>query len=314
LEIGKLRVVITGGAGFIGSNLAKQLYDDGHDVLVIDNLRSGYRKNLLGLKNVTFIEGSITNEKMVKEELKGKDYVFNFAALVSVPESLEKPEECVDINVKGLLNLLKYSKEYELKKFVQVSSAAVYGENPIIPKKVKMIPDPKTPYAVTKLDGEYYCNIYNDAFGLKTISLRFFNVYGPKQDPKSQYAAAIPIFIYRALKGEDIIIYGDGEQTRDFIFIDDVISALKLAVQKENINGVFNVANENSISINRLAKEVISLTGSKSKILYEKERPGDIKHSLASITETKEILGFEPKIVLRDGLKKTIEFFKAEKT
>ena len=309
-----MRVVITGGAGFIGSNLAKRLYDDGHDVLVIDNLRSGYRKNLLGLENVRFIEESVTNEKMVREALKDKDYVFNFAALVSVPESLEKPEECVDINVKGLLNLLKYSKEYEVKKFVQVSSAAVYGESPIIPKKVKMVPDPKTPYAVTKLDGEYYCNIYNDAFGLKTISLRFFNVYGPKQDPKSQYAAAIPIFIHRSLNGEDIIIYGDGEQTRDFIFIDDVVSALKLAIQKEDITGVFNVANENAISINRLAKEVINLTGSKSKILYEKERPGDIKHSLASITETKEILGFEPKIVLRDGLIKTIDFFKKEKT
>ncbi|NOX19319.1 MAG: NAD-dependent epimerase/dehydratase family protein [Chlorobi bacterium] len=305
-----MKVVITGGAGFIGSNLAEFFTERGVETHVIDNLRSGFEKNLDGLKNVVFHKGSITDFELVERVVEGSDYAFNLAALISVPESLEKPEECVDINVKGLLNVLKAAEKHGVKKVVHASSAAVYGDDPALPKIPEMTPQPKTPYAITKLDGEYYLKMYYEEFGLNTASLRFFNVYGPKQDPKSQYAAAIPIFIFKALKNEDITIYGDGEQTRDFVFVKDVAKALFLAVETEKANSVYNVANGSSTTIKKLAENIIELTNSKSKIKFAPERSGDIKHSLASIEKTEKELGFSPSISLEEGLLKTIEYFK----
>jgi len=303
------KIVVTGGAGFIGSHIVEYWSKQNADVLVLDNLRSGFEKNLNGFENVTFVRGSITDKDVVFSVLENADYVHHLAAMISVPESVENPFECVSINVNGLLNVLEASAKHKIKKIVHSSSAAVYGDNPVSPKTISMKPEPKSPYGITKLDGEYYLQSYLENFGLQTISLRYFNVFGPRQDPKSQYAAAIPIFVNNALQNKEIIIYGDGEQTRDFIFVKDVVAANVLAATTENVNGTFNVACGSAISINQLVKLVLELTNSKSHIRYEKERAGDIKHSLASIEETKQQLGFQPKHDLHEGLKETINYF-----
>lgn len=304
-----MKIVIAGGAGFIGSNLACYFAGKGEDVLVIDNLRTGRKENINSFDSINFVEGSITDKRLVEESLSGADVVFNMAALVSVPESVDKPLETVEINTKGVINLLEACLKHNVKKMVLSSSAAIYGNNPELPKRTEMFPEPVSPYAITKLSGEYFLNLYTKENDLKTVSLRYFNVYGPKQDPKSQYAAAIPIFIERALKNKEIIIYGDGQQTRDFIFIDDVVKANVSAVEKLDVTGVYNVANGSSITILELAQKIIETTNSKSTIKFENERKGDVKHSLASIDETKENLGFKPSVKLEEGLLKTIEYF-----
>lgn len=305
----KLKIVITGGAGFIGSHIAEYWAEQGAEVHIIDNLRSGYEKNFSHINDVIFHQGSITERGVVEKAMEGADYVHHLAALISVPESVLNPRLCVDINVQGLLNVLEAARDNKVKKLIHISSAAVYGDSPVSPKSVKMRPVPKTPYGITKLDGEYYLSLFTREYGLKTTSLRCFNVFGPRQDPKSQYAAAIPMFVLQALLGEDIIIFGDGEQTRDFVYVKDVVHANILAVKSDISDGVFNVGCQNRISINHLAELVIDITGSKSRIVYKPERLGDIKHSIASITETKKALGYKPQYKLIDGLKLTIEYF-----
>ncbi len=304
-----MKVVVTGGAGFIGSHIVEHWSKKGANVHILDSLRSGYEKNINNFNNVVFHKGSITDKDLTMHVIEGADYVFNLAALVSVPESLEKTDECIDINVKGLLNILDASKEHGVKKVVHSSSAAVYGDDPRLPKNITMRPKPQTPYSITKLDGEYYLQMYYEQYGLPTTSLRYFNVFGPRQDPKSQYAAAIPIFVFKALKNETITIYGDGEQTRDFVYVKDVVKANVLAAESKGVAGVFNVANENAITIKDLAELIIKTTDSKSKIVYEDERAGDIKHSLASIKETRETLKFEPSFDLTSSLETTIKYF-----
>ncbi len=303
-----MKIVITGGAGFIGSHFAEYFSKNGDKVYIIDNLRSGYKKNIENL-NVIFHEGSITDFNLVDAILEKADVVINLAALVSVPESLQKPYETVEINVNGVLNILEAARKHGVKKIIHASSAAVYGDNPVQPKRVSMKPEPKTPYAITKLDGEYYLRMYASEHGMNTNSLRFFNVYGPRQDPKSQYAAAIPIFIHNAVNGKDITIFGDGEQTRDFVYVKDVVHAGVSAIDFHGKGEVFNVATGRSITINEIAKTIIEITGSKSKIIYLDERPGDIKHSSASIDETTKALGFKPKYNLKFGLEQTFKFF-----
>lgn len=304
-----MKVVVTGGAGFIGSHIVEHWSEKGANVHILDSLRSGYEKNINNFSNVVFHKGSITDKDLTMHVIEGADYVFNLAALVSVPESLEKTDECIDINVKGLLNILDASKEHGIKKVVHSSSAAIYGDDPRLPKEISMRPKPQTPYGITKLDGEYYLQMYYEQYGLQTTSLRYFNVFGPRQDPKSQYAAAIPIFVFKALKNETITIYGDGEQTRDFVYVKDVVKANVLAAERKNVVGVYNVANENAITIKNLAELIIKTTNSKSEILFEDERPGDIKHSLASIKETREALKFEPSFDLINSLETTIKYF-----
>ena len=304
-----MKVVITGGAGFIGSHIAEYWVENNADVHIIDNFRSGFRKNIISEK-IKFTEGSIEDKQLVFDSLENADYVFNLAALVSVPESIDKPEECISINVNGLINLLEASKKHKIKKLVHTSSAAIYGDDPELPKTTKLRPNPKSPYGITKLDGEYYCNLYKESFGVNTTSLRYFNVYGERQDPKSQYAAAVPIFISKALKNEEITIFGDGNQTRDFVYVKDIVKANVMAAERLDIKGVFNVANGSYITIKQLAENIVKVTGSKSDVIYKPERAGDIKHSYASIEETKEVLGFKPDFSLEQGLTRTIEYFK----
>ncbi len=304
-----MKIVITGGAGFIGSHLAEYWLDQKAQVTIIDNLRTGYLANIPEHKDVEFINDSITNKNLVFDVLKYADYVFNFAALVSVPESVDNPVECNEINVLGIINLLEASRRFGIQKIVHSSSAAVYGDNPDLPKRTSMKPEPKTPYGITKLDGEYYCQFYHQAFGVNSVSLRYFNVFGPRQDPKSQYAAALPIFISKALKNEPITIYGDGKQTRDFIYVKDVVMANVLAAENKNAFDVYNVANGKSISILELAELIIKETNSKSEIVFKPERAGDIKHSRADIETTIKELNFSPKVELFEGIKKTIDYF-----
>ena len=217
------RVLVTGGAGFIGSHIVEHFQGQA-EVRVLDNLRSGFKHNLAGLEH-EFIEGSILDRDLVRQAVDGMDYIFHLAAMISVPESMQKPIECTEINTNGTLVVLEEAAKAKVKKLVLSSSAAIYGDNPVVPKVETMFPEPKSPYAITKLDGEYYCKMFTAEGRLQTACLRYFNVFGPRQDPKSQYAAAVPIFIDRALKHEAIAIYGDGEQTRDFIFVKDIAAA-----------------------------------------------------------------------------------------
>jgi nucleoside-diphosphate-sugar epimerase len=304
-----LKVVITGGAGFIGSHIAEFWISRDADVHIIDNLRSGYLNNLDHLKGVHFHEASITDRDAIFEIFENASYVHHLAAMISVPESIQNPNECVELNVNGLLNVLDACVKHGVTKIVHSSSAAVYGDNPQSPKEVTMKPMPKSPYGITKLDGEYYLQVYQENFGLNTTSLRYFNVFGPRQDPKSQYAAAIPIFVSKALKNDPIIIYGDGEQTRDFVFVKDVALANFLAVTNLSVAGTFNVGSGQAISVNDIAKLIMQETNSKSSIIYEAERAGDIKNSLASIEETELKLNYKSSFNLIDGLRMTINYF-----
>lgn len=303
-----MKILITGGSGFIGSHIVEHYQDLAEEIRVLDNLRTGSRKNLDGLQHV-FIEASVTDREAVAKAVEGVDYVFHLAALVSVPESMTKPGECVDINVHGLLNVLEASAAAGVKKLVFASSAAIYGDNPTVPKLESMLPEPKSPYAVTKLDGEYYLDLFNRERGLETAAIRFFNVFGPRQDPKGAYAAAVPIFIEKALKGEDITVHGDGEQTRDFIYVKDIVGALSFAVETPGVTGVFNAGYGGQMTINDLANKIITSAGSDSKVLHGPERAGDVKHSRSSADKLCNS-GWQPKHSLDDALATTLEFFR----
>ena len=304
-----MKILITGGSGFIGSHIAELYQDKAVEIRVLDNLRTGYRHNLDGLRH-TFIEGSITDRELVKKSVEGVDYIFHLAALVSVPESMAKPGECVDINVHGLLNVLEEASAAGVKKLVFASSAAIYGDNPTVPKLESMLPEPKSPYAITKLDGEYYLGMFQNEGRLETAAIRFFNVFGPRQDPKGAYAAAVPIFIEKAVRGEDITIFGDGGQTRDFIYVKDIAGALAFAVETPGVTGVFNAGYGGQITINDLADGLIKAAGSDSRIIHAAERAGDVRHSRASADKLRAA-GWIPRHSLDEGLARTLEFFKA---
>lgn len=305
-----MKILITGGSGFIGSHIVELYQDKAEEIRVLDNLRTGYRHNLDGLRH-TFIEGSITDRELVKKAVQGVDYIFHLAALVSVPESMAKPGECVDINVHGLLNVLEEAAAAGVKKLVFASSAAVYGDNPTVPKVETMIPEPKSPYAITKLDGEYYLGMFQNEGKLETAAIRFFNVFGPRQDPKGAYAAAVPIFIQKAVNNEDITVFGDGGQTRDFIYVKDIAGALAFAVETPGVTGVFNAGYGGQITIEDLANGLVSAAISSSKILHAPERAGDVRHSRASADKLRAA-GWVPRHTLEEGLGVTLEFFKGK--
>jgi UDP-glucose 4-epimerase len=250
---------------------------------------------------------------VVRKDVEGVDYIFHLAALVSVPESMAKPGECVDINVHGLLNVLEEASAAGVKKLVFASSAAVYGDNPTVPKLETMVPEPKSPYAITKLDGEYYLGMFQNEGRLETASIRFFNVFGPRQDPKGAYAAAVPIFIEKAVRDEDITVFGDGGQTRDFIYVKDIAGALAFAVETPGVTGVFNAGYGGQMTINDLADGLIKAAGSASKVIHAAERAGDVRHSRASADKLRAA-GWIPCHSLEEGLASTLEFFKKAKS
>ena len=303
-----MKVVVTGGAGFIGSNLAGELTKS-HEVTVIDNLSTGRIENLDYIRDeIEFIQGSILDLDLLKRTFAGADTVFHQAAIPSVQRSVDNPIASNEANVDGTLNVLVAARDCGVRKVVYASSSSVYGDTPTLPKREDMKPNPKSPYAISKLAGEYYCRVFSEVYGLKTACLRYFNVYGPRQNPDSQYAAVIPRFITRVLAHEPPVIYGDGEQTRDFTFVKDVVKANILAMQSE-AEGVFNIACGERVSLNLLAGRIMETTGIRLDPIYDEPRQGDIKDSLADISSAGENLGYKSDFNLNSGLEGTIEWF-----
>ena len=299
------KVVITGGAGFIGSHIADECVKRGWQVIIIDNLSTGRLENIKHLLQITnmceFVRGSITDLPLLQKVFTGADYVFHEAAVVSVPGSIADPVLAHETNLTGTLKVLLAARDAGVKKLVFASSSAVYGDTPESYKKEDALPKPQSPYAVNKLAGEYYCQVFNEIYKLPTACLRYFNVYGPRQKPDSEYAAVIPKFIQRVKEGKPPIIFGDGEQTRDFIFIKDVVAANILAAESQ-ATGVFNIGTGESTSLNHLSG-IITIIMSREDIqaVYEKERPGDIKDSLADIKKAR-LMGYIPGYTLASGL------------
>ncbi len=301
------RVLITGGADFIGSHLVRHFAGQA-EVTVLDDLRSGYERNLADVP-CRFLRGSILDETALLAAAEGADEIYHLAAMISVPESVDRPAECALLNTEGTRRVLDAARRGGARKVVLASSAAIYGDNPTVPKVETMPPEPKSPYAETKLAGEELLEEYRRSHGLGTTSLRFFNVFGPRQDPRSAYAAAVPIFIAKALRGEPIGIHGDGGQTRDFIHVTDIVGALAYAGASREMAGTYNVGYGASQSILGLAREVIRLTGSRSTIEHLPPRAGDVRHSLAS-TERLLAAGWRPRSSVHAGLAETIEHYR----
>ena len=304
------KIVITGGAGFIGSHLADACCQlpQKPEVIVLDNLRTGRRANLDRNQhhlNFSWIEGSICDAELVEQVCTGADWIFHLAAMISVPESLIRPLECVDLNVRGTINVLEAARKHRVKKVVLSSSAAIYGDEPELPKHELMRPAPQTPYGITKLDGEYYLEMYRKNYGISTVSLRYFNVYGPHQDPNSQYAAAVPAFIQRAITGQPIQIFGDGQQTRDFVYVGDVAAANLWVASHSDLHGIYNVATGTTVTILQLAESIRGLLNSSSPIQHQEPRPGDIR---ASWSDPGKLMatGFKPSYDLTSGLRPTL--------
>jgi len=302
------KVIVTGGAGFIGSHLAELLLSRGYHVIIIDDLSTGKIVNiepLLKSMRVEFIQGSILDLHLLQESFRGVDFVFHQAALSSVPRSVEDPLSSNKVNITGTVNVLLAARDNNVKKVIYASSSSVYGDTPTLPKREDMISYPQSPYALTKLVGEYYCYIFHQIYDLPTICLRYFNVYGPRQDSDSQYAAVIPIFIARLSQDKPPIIYGDGGRTRDFTFVKDVIQANIIGAESD-ASGVFNIGRGEKNTINGLAKTITRILGKDLKPEYQPPRPGDVKHSLADISRARAI-GYEPQYSLDNGLRETIK-------
>jgi nucleoside-diphosphate-sugar epimerase len=304
--------LVTGGAGFIGSHIASALTSAGARVRIIDDLSTGYLENLEEIRGeVDFIHASLAEEEPLRKALEDVELVFHEAAIPSVPRSVENPRQTHIASVESTFSLLLASREKRVRRIVYAASSSAYGDQPTLPKVESMLPEPLSPYAVAKLVGEYYCQVFTRVYGLETVSLRYFNVFGPRQDPSSQYSGVISRFISALLGGELPVIYGDGEQSRDFTYIDNVVDAnLKAAESSRAIGQVINIANGERISLNQLLDELKSLTGKSDVVAnHTAPRAGDVKHSLADISRARSLLGFEPRVDLRAGLQLTIDWW-----
>ena len=306
-----MKFLITGGAGFIGSNIASELLNKGYSVRILDNFSSGKRENLKGMeKDIELVEGDIRSYHIVQDSLKDIDIVLHQAALPSVPRSIKDPITTNDVNINGTLNILEAAVDLKVKRVVYASSSSVYGDNPVLPKVETMVPNPLSPYAVSKLTGEKYCNVFSRIYGLETVCLRYFNVFGPRQDPASQYSAVIPKFIKAISQDIQPVIYGDGEQSRDFTYISNVIQANILAATSDCESGItVNCAVSGQITLNDLVKEMNKLMNKDVKPLYEGPRAGDIKHSYADISLAEKSIGYKPVVSFEEDLKKTIDSY-----
>lgn len=306
-----MKFLVTGGAGFIGSNIASELLEKGYSVRILDNFSSGKRENLKGMENdIELIEGDIRSYHIVQDSLKDIDIVLHQAALPSVPRSIKDPITTNDVNINGTLNILEAAVNLKVKRVVYASSSSVYGDNPVLPKVETMIPNPLSPYAVSKLTGEKYCNVFSRIYGLETVCLRYFNVFGPRQDPASQYSAVIPKFIKAINQNKQPVIYGDGEQSRDFTYISNVVQANILAATADCESGItVNCAVSGQITLNELIREMNKLMNKDIKPVYEGPRAGDIKHSYADVNLAEKTLGYKPVVSFQEGLKKTIESY-----
>ena len=311
-----MTVLVTGGAGFIGSHLAAQLALLGHEVRILDNLASGHRSNVLAMgDDVQLVEGDIQSYERVHNAVAGCDVVFHQAALPSVPRSVQDPLTSNATNVTGTLNVLLASRDAGVRRVVFASSSSIYGAEPELPAREDAAPRPISPYATAKLACEGYCRSFREVYGLETVALRYFNVFGPRQDPRSEYAAVIPRFINALLAGETPTIFGDGEQSRDFTFVDDVIEANVLAMDAPGVAGqVFNVARGERTTVTGLLEELGNVIEVNVDPQYAPSRPGEVRHSLADVSRARSVLGWEPRVDLREGLLRTVEHFDSKNT
>jgi len=314
-EVLLARYLVTGGAGFIGAHLVDRLLHDGHGVRVIDNLSTGKKENIEPfLDKIEFIKGDIRNLELVHRAMEGVDYVLHEAAVPSVPRSVKDPLTTNSANVEGTLNILIAAHDIGVKRVVYASSSSVYGDTPTLPKDEGVRPEPRSPYAVSKLAGELYCQVFHQVYGLETVALRYFNVFGPRQDRESQYAAVVPKFITALLRGEPPTIFGDGEQSRDFTYVENVVEANLLAAKAPDVAGeVFNIACGERITVNELARLLSQTVGAPAELTPQsaEERPGDVRHSLADVSSARTRLGYEPKVNTKEGFERTVEWFKS---
>jgi UDP-N-acetylglucosamine/UDP-N-acetyl-alpha-D-glucosaminouronate 4-epimerase len=306
-------ILVTGGAGFIGSHIASSLVKTGARVRVIDNLSTGHRENIEEIGGqVDFVEASLTDEAATRRALEDVELVFHEAAIPSVPRSVDNPRETHEACTDGTFKLLLAARDRRVRRFVYAASSSAYGDQPGLPKTEEMSPSPLSPYAVAKLVGEYYCQVFTRTYNLETVSLRYFNVFGPRQDPSSQYSGVISRFINALLSGERPVIYGDGEHSRDFTYVENVIEAnLRAAESSKAAGQVINIANGQRTTLNELLEVLKSVTGrTEVEAEYREARLGDVRHSLADITRARELLGYEPHVGLKEGLQRTIDWWK----
>ena len=303
--------LVTGGAGFIGSNIVRALIERGESVRVLDNFATGKRTNLTSLiDRIELIDGDIRNLQTVEQAVTGVDYVLHQAALGSVPRSVQDPLTSNEVNVAGTLNMLWAAKKAKVRRFVCASSSSVYGDTPVLPKEESMFPNPISPYATSKLAAERYALSFYRVYGLPTVVLRYFNVFGPQQDPQSQYAAVIPRFITALMNDQAPIVYGDGEQTRDFTYVANVVDSNLLACSSETAPGHFmNIACGGRYSLNTLLEQLGEIMNKNSKAVYENARAGDVKHSMAAIAEAQKYLNYVPQVSFKAGLEQTVQWY-----
>jgi nucleoside-diphosphate-sugar epimerase len=308
-----MRYLVTGGAGFIGSNMVDELVRRGHQVVVLDDLSSGKKSNLDGVRDkIDFRTGSVTDLATLETACRGIDYVIHLAARTSVPKSVKDPIDSNRINIDGTLNVLVAARDAKVKRFVFAASSSAYGETPTLPKVESMQPEPISPYGVTKYVGELYAQVFGRVYGLENACLRYFNVFGPRQDPTSQYSGVLSRFMLAVIKGEQPVIYGDGEQTRDFTYIANVVDeTLRACEAKEASGKVFNGGTGIRITLNEVLKLMGKITGKKIQAQYDPPRNGDIRDSQADISLARKILGYEPVVHFEEGLKRTWEWYKS---
>jgi UDP-glucose 4-epimerase len=308
-----MRALITGGAGFIGSHIAHRLVETGHEVVVLDNFFTGSRANLAAVADrVRIVEGDVRHLAMVEECAAGCQVVFHEAAIVSVPYSVERPQESHDVNIQGTLNVLQAARKAGTRRVVFASSAAVYGEEPTLPKTEAMRPEPMSPYGVEKITGEHYLATWSKLFALETVALRYFNVFGPRQDPRSPYSGVISVFVDRILGGRPITFFGDGSQCRDFVYVDDVVDANLLAAMRAGVSGsVFNVACGQRTTLLELASLVERAAERRVERSFAEPRAGDIKESVADIARARAELGYAPVVDVEEGLKRLVRYVRS---
>ena len=307
-----MKYIVTGGAGFIGSHIVEELAQRQHEVVIFDNLFSGKMENIvpfLGMNNVSLVRGSITDLPLLQQTFEGADGIFHEAAITSVPRSVKDPLFSNEAHVTGTLNVLVAAQKCGIKKIVYASSSSVYGDTPTLPKREDMVLNPKSPYAITKMTGEYYLNVFCELYGMNTVSLRYFNVFGPRQDPNSEYSAVIPKFITKILRHESPVIYGNGSQTRDFTYVKDVVQA-NIRAMESDAQGVFNIAYGNRITLIDLARMIMDILGEVLPLKYEAVRLGDIHNSLADISAAQKTFGYAPEYTVTTGLEETIAWYK----
>lgn len=308
------RYLITGGAGFIGSNIAQALLERGEETIIFDNFSTGRRENLEGLDRVEVIEGDLRNPSDLGSALEGVDIVFHEGALPSVSKSIMDPVNSNKNNIDGTVNLLLAAKEAGVKRVIYAGSSSAYGDSETLPKVETMRENPISPYAVNKLTAEQFCRVFSRVYGLETVTLRYFNIFGPKQDPSSPYSGVISLFVTRLLKGERPVIYGDGEQSRDFTFVENAVDANLRAAEKPVGGGeAINTACGDAVTVNELFRIIRDLTGAGGiEPIYAEPRKGDVRHSLADISKAKKLLGYAPRVDLKEGLRRTVAWYRQE--